>query len=45
MNHIAKKSLGSDLSPRRGVVQLTDFSTQLAEVAHVSANGLRGKTR
>jgi hypothetical protein len=45
-NHIAKKSLGSDLSPRRGVVQLADdFSPQQPEVADVPANALRGKTR
>jgi hypothetical protein len=46
MNCIAKKSLRSDLSQRRGVVQVADdFSTQHPEVAHVPANGLGGKTR
>src|SRR6202022_2172053 len=45
-NPIAKKSLGSDLSQSRVVVQVADnFSTQQPEVVHVSANGLRGKTR
>ena len=46
MNRIAKKSLRSDLSQRRGVVQIADdFSTQHPEVVDVPANGLRGKTR
>ena len=46
MNRIAKKSLRSDLSQRRGVVKVADdFSTQHPEVVHVSAHGLRGKTR
>jgi hypothetical protein len=46
MKHIAKKSLHSDLSQRRGVVQIADdFCSQHPEVVHVPANGLRGKTR
>ena len=46
MNRIAKKSLRSDFSQRRGVVQVAnDFSTEHPEVVHVLANGLRGETR
>ena len=45
-NYIAKKSLDSDLSQSRVVVQVADdFSTQQPEVVHVLANGLRGETR
>ena len=46
MNRIAKKSLRSDFSQRRGVVQVAnDFSSEHPEVVHVLANGLRGEIR
>ena len=46
MIRIAKKSLRSDFSQRRGVVKVaSDFSTEHPEVVHVLANGLRGETR
>ena len=45
MNRLAKKSLRSNLSQRRGVVQVADnFSTQYPEIVYVPANGLRRKT-
>jgi hypothetical protein len=41
MHRVAKKSLRSDLSQRRRVVQVTDnFSTQYPEIVYVPANGL-----
>ena len=45
MNRLAKKSLHSNLSQRRRVVQIADnFSTQYPQIVHVPANGLRRKT-
>jgi hypothetical protein len=45
MNRIAKKSLRSDLSQRRRVMQVADnFSSQYPEIVYVPANDLRRKT-
>ncbi len=45
MNRLAKKSLRSNLSQSRRVVQVTDnFSTQYPEIVYVPAKGLRRKT-
>ena len=45
MNRLAKKSLRSNLSQRRGVVQVADnFSTQYPEIVYVPTHGLRRKT-
>jgi hypothetical protein len=45
MNGLAKKSLRSNLSQRRRVVQVADnFSTQYPEIVYVPANALRRKT-
>ena len=45
MNRLAKKSLRSNLSQRRRVVQVADnFSTQYPEIVYVPANALRRKT-
>ncbi len=45
MNRLAKKSLRSNLSQRRRVVQVADnFSTQCPEIVYVPANGFRRKT-
>jgi hypothetical protein len=45
INGLAKESLRSSLSQRRGVVQVTDnFSTQYPEIVYVPAHGLRRKT-
>jgi hypothetical protein len=45
MNHFVKKSLRSNLSQRRRVVQVADnFSTQYPEIVYVPANALQRKT-
>jgi hypothetical protein len=45
MNRLAKKSLRSNLSQRRCVVQVADnFSSQYPEIVYVSTNDLRRKT-
>ena len=44
MNRLAKKSLCSNLSQRRRVVQVADnFSTQYPEIVYVPAHGLSKK--